>query len=119
MDKYLNYDIAKVAHAVHLAYCKEMGIKTQPEWQELDFTHKRTIVDSIGKIRSGEINSAEESHKNFVRKKIEDGWICGERYDKENKINPRLVSFDKLSITDRAKEVLFFECVNSFKQLKQ
>ena len=105
--------IAKTCHAVHRAYCKQMGIETQPVWDEVSESHKDVIINSVLKILSGEINSKEESHFNFVMNKEAQGWKFG-IYSKENKTNPRLLPFEELRIEDQVKETLFFETVKSF-----
>ena len=109
----MNIQIAKTAHAVHRAYCQEMGMKTQPKWHEISPEHRQTVIDSVSKIMAGEMNSPKESHQNFVDRKIADGWTFGE-YSLERKTNPRLVNFESLEKEDRMKEILFFECVKSF-----
>lgn len=106
--------IAKTCHAVHLAYCSEMLFHTQPKWDELQNEHRETIIDSVQKIVNGTIKSKEDSHNNFIKNKKKNGWIYGETYSLIDKINPRLIGFDDLSLEQRIKEALFFECVTSF-----
>ena len=91
-----------------------MGLKTQPEWDELSDEHSEAILDSVNKIMDGEINSREESHDNFVVYKKANGWVYGEEYNLSFQTNPRLCEFKDLSLEDRVKESMFFECVNSF-----
>ena len=110
--------IAKTAHAVHLAYCNEMNLKTQPKWDELSLEHQSTILDSVEKILSGEIKSKQDSHNNFLEFKKSNGWVFGKEYSLENKTNPRLVDYKNLSIDNKVKETLFFECVKSFIKFK-
>lgn len=106
--------IAKTCHAIHRAYCIENNIKTQPEWNDLDEKHIEVIIDSVRKILSGEIKTKEESHLNFVKYKISQGWKYSKIYSVENKTNPRLTEFNNLTIEQRTKEALFIECVKSF-----
>ena len=110
--------IAKTAHAIHRAYCIEMNIPTQPKWDEVENDHKDVMFNSIRHILHGEIDSVQMSHDNFIKGKIENGWVYGEKYSLENKTNPRLVEFNKLTLEQRIKESLFFECVCSFKNNK-
>jgi hypothetical protein len=106
--------IAKTAHAVHRAYCLEMDIPTQPKWEDVDSEHKDVVYNSIKHILSGSIKSAEDSHNKFVESKHARGWKFGEVYSIEDKLNPRLVDFNELTLEQRIKEKLFFECVISF-----
>lgn len=106
--------IAKTAHAVHRAYCLEMGTPTQPKWENVENGHKDVVYNSIRDIMQGSIKSVKESHNKFVESKYAQGWRFGEVYSIENKLNPRMVDFSKLTIEQRVKERLFFECVSSF-----
>lgn len=106
--------IAKTAHSIHLAYCKSVNHKTQPEWENLADDHKYVIKTSVLKILTGEIKNVVQSHDLFLESKKKSGWIYGKDYSLEEKTNPRLVSFSKLDCHDKIKETLFFECVKSF-----
>ena len=106
--------IAKTAHAIHRAYCLEMGIPTQPKWEDVNDDHKKVVYNSIKHIISEDIKTVEESHNQFVASKHAQGWIFGEAYSIENKTNPRMTDFSRLTKEQRIKEMLFFECVMSF-----
>ena len=106
--------IAKTAHSIHRAYCLQMGIPTQPKWEDVENEHKDVVRHSIRHIIKGNINNVEESHDNFIKFKHEQGWRFGEVYSIENKLNPRMVCFSRLTLEQRIKEALFFECVISF-----
>ena len=106
--------IAKTAHAIHRAYCLEMGIPTQPKWENVENGHKDVVYNSIRHIIQGSIKSVEESHNKFVESKYAQGWRFGEVYSIEDKLNPRMVDFSRLTMEQRVKERLFFECVSSF-----
>lgn len=106
--------IAKTAHAIHRAYCLEMGIPTQPKWEDVENEHKDVVYNSIRHILSGNVKSVEESHNKFVESKYSRGWRFGEVYDIEKKLNPRMVDFSRLTTEQRIKERLFFECASSF-----
>ena len=114
MKKMNKEQIAKTAHTVHLAYCKEMGILTQPNWDDINESHRDMVLDSVSKILSGEISSREESHKCFLDHKLSDGWVYGKEYSLDNKTNPRLVEFNDLDEEQKIKDALFFSCVSSF-----
>lgn len=106
--------VAKTAHAVHLAYCKTMGLETQPVWEELTEEHKDTIISSVKQILDGDIKTVEESHDNFVKFKKSSGWVYGKEYSRKLKTSPRICEFVEMGMNDTVKEVLFFECVKSF-----
>mgnify|MGYP003640624765 CR=1 FL=1 len=107
--------VAKTAHATHRAYCIEMGIPTQPKWNDVESEHKQVVCNSVNLILIGHIDTVEESHDEFIKFKHSQGWRFGEIYSIENKINPRMVAFSRLTLEQRIKERLFFECVVSFR----
>lgn len=111
--------IAKTAHAIHRAFCVENGIPTQPQWDDVGNEHRDVVFKTIRHILNGDISSVDDSHKKFVESKTKQGWVFGEEYDLKNKINPRLVEFENLTLEQRTKERLFFECVISFMDSKQ
>lgn len=102
--------IAKTCHAAHNALCEE-----PIPWELKTSEHKATVYSSIDKILSGEILSAKQAHDNFVARKKADGWVYGEEYSTEDKINPRVTEFENLGLIDLAKEKIFFNIVESFK----
>jgi hypothetical protein len=106
--------IAKTAHAIHIAYCLEMEIPTQPKWEDVENEHKDIVYNSVRQIIQGSIKSVEESHNKFVESKYAQGWRFGEVYSIKEKINPRIVDFSRLTLEQKIKGRLFFECVSSF-----
>jgi len=103
--------IAKTCHAAHLAYSNTHGLKTQPAWKDVEKSHKDAMFSSIKNIMSGVLKSPEDSHKNFIKMKLDAGWIYGKEYSIENKTNPRLVKFEELNIHDVARGVIFHSIV--------
>jgi hypothetical protein len=114
----LNLDeIAKICHNTHVRYCSNMNLKGMTlSWNDVQENHKNIIKDSLQKIINGEIKNPKESHNNFVKQKEKEGWVYGEDYSLEDKINPRLTDFENLSINDKVKEILFFETALNFKK---
>lgn len=54
---------------------------------------------------------AKEQHDEWVKSKTEMGWIYGEEVDPEAKTHPDLVEWDKLSHTEKMKDLLFVTTV--------
>ena len=107
--------IAKACHNVHNVLCAKHGLQVIP-WEEKPLEHQAIVVDSIEKILSGEVNSPQEAHDNFVEKKMSFGWTYGEEYSNTNKTNPRICEWDELDGVGRMKEELFFAVASSFRK---
>jgi len=107
--------IAKTCHEVHNVLCANNDMQVIP-WEEKSTEHHAVVVNSVEKILSGEVESPEESHSNFVHMKEEFGWEYGPKYSTKNKTNPRLCDFEELESVERQKEEYFFAVVSSFKK---
>ena len=107
--------IAKACHNVHNVLCQKHRLQVIP-WEDKPVEHHAVVVNSIEKILSGEVESAEEAHDNFVNMKEEFGWEYGPEFSNKNKTNPRLCDWDELDGVERMKEELFFAVASSFKK---
>lgn len=107
--------IAKACHNVHNVFCANNGMKVIP-WDEKATEHHAVVINSIERILSGEVESPEDAHENFVRLKEDFGWEYGPEYSTKNKTNPRLCDWEELPQVERMKEELFFAVVSGFKK---
>ena len=113
MKKKRKLQIAMACHKVHNVLCESHGLQVIP-WEDKSPEHHTIVIDSIDRILSGEIESPEEAHDNFVAMKEADGWDYDTEYSTANKTNPRLCDWDELDDVDRMKEELFFAVASSF-----
>lgn len=113
MKKKRKLQIAMACHNAHNVLCESHGLQVIP-WEDKSPEHHAIVIDSIDRILSGEIESPEEAHDNFVFMKEADGWGYDTEYSRKNKTNPRLCEWDDLEKVDRMKEELFFAVASSF-----
>jgi len=106
--------IAKACHNVHNVLCKKHGLHVIL-WDDKSPEHQAIVINSIERILSGEIESPEQAHQNFVDLKEEDGWSFGV-FSTKDKTNPRICDWDELESVDRMKEELFFAVASGFKK---
>ena len=107
--------IAIACHNAHNVLCKNNGQRVTP-WENKSTEHQAIVVNSLEKVLSGEIESPEEAHVNFVDMKEKFGWEYGERFSTRDKTNPRICDYDELDDLDRQKAEMFYAVASSFKR---
>lgn len=77
-------------------------------WEEREEPFKKQFREVIerqcGENRSG---SPEELHGSWMQAYIEMGWKYGEEYNREAKIHPDLVPYEKLGQLEKDKDAVF------------
>lgn len=77
-------------------------------WGEREAPFKKQFVEVIdrqcGENRS---DSPQELHGSWMQSYLSMGWIYGEKYDRERKIHPDLVPYNKLGQLERDKDAVF------------
>jgi hypothetical protein len=106
--------IAKVCHEVNRAFCKSIGDDSQPTWQEAPDWQKQSAISGVDFHMERERN-ASDSHVNWMKEKIGDGWVYGEVKDSEKKTHPCIVPYENLPKEQQTKDYLFKAVVDSFK----
>ena len=112
----MNPDTAKigsVAFEANRAYCETLGDYSQPSWIASALWQKESVIDGVQAIIDGSITNPEQSHKNWIRLKEEEGWVWGEAKDVERKIHPCMLPFADLPVYQQTKDHLFFAIVTT------
>lgn len=107
-------DIARICHEANRALClTQVDDSGQVKWCDAP----KWQVDSAMNGVCFTINnpSAPQSalHDNWMKVKIEDGWVYGVTKNEFKKTHPCLVHFDKLPPAQQAKDRLFCAIVES------
>ena len=103
--------IARVVHEANSAYCVAIGDPALPSWNDLDETYRNSTRFGIKKVLSG--STPEEQHESWMKERVSQGWVCGTKLDRANKIHPNLVPYDQLPLDQRKKDKLFIAIVNA------
>ncbi|ALV20752.1 RyR domain-containing protein [Carnobacterium antarcticum] len=104
--------IAKVCHNVNKAYCESIGDDTQTTWEEAPNWQQKSAVSGVLFHLENDV-TPEQSHENWLKDKVEDGWVYGDTKDVELKTHPCIVPYDDLPIEQRTKDFLFKAVVDS------
>jgi len=106
--------IAKVCHDANRAYCQTIGDFSQPAWEMAPEWQKASAINGVNFHLDNPGTIPESSHENWMKEKIADGWMFGEKKDPVAKTHPCLVSFDKLPEEQKQKDRIFYAIVKSF-----
>ena len=106
--------IAKMCHEVNKAYCSHLGDDSQVPFEEAPEDMIQSIIHGIQFHLDNPKASAADSHKNWMTKKLADGWKLGDVKDVEEKTHPLLVEYDKMPEEHRAKDAIFVSIVKTF-----
>ena len=104
-------EIAKVCHEVNRALCEATGDYSQVPWDEAPDWQRDSAISGVLAIIRGDVMGPSESHENWLKQKIAEGWKYGPIKHVESKHHPCLLPFDELPRSQQLKGSLFFEIV--------
>jgi hypothetical protein len=107
-------DIARACHEANRALCESYGDHSQVPWEDAPSWQRKAILKGVEFHLSGE-HSAEETHENWMRDKMKDGWTYGSVKNPEKKTHPCLVPYEKLPTMQKAKDAIISAVVRSLK----
>jgi DUF1680 family protein len=107
--------IAKTCHEANRIYCESIGDNSQKPWNDAPPWQKNSAYNGVVfKLEHPEV-TPEDSHKNWLKEKKEQGWKFGKKKDAEKKLHPCMVPYDKLPEEQKVKYELFLAVVDSFR----
>lgn len=94
--------IAQIRHIGWVAYQIAAG---QPYNEVINGDQLESLLDGIRFQDEHPDNTPEQNHDNWMRMKIEQGWVFGEVKDFEKKTHPDLVQFNELPEIEQRKDI--------------
>lgn len=106
--------IAEICHNVNKAYCESQNDFSQPTWEEAPEWQKSSAINGVKYHLENDV-TPEMSHENWLKQKLEEGWVYGKVKDPELKTHPCMMKYNELPKYQRTKDSLFKAVVDSFK----
>lgn len=106
-------DIAKVCHQANKAYCESLGDNSQVDWEAAPEWQRNSAILGVEFRQSNPGAGHDAMHNNWMKQKISEGWVYGEKKDAEAKTHHCLVPFDQLPIEQQKKDKLFSTIVDA------
>jgi hypothetical protein len=106
-------NIAQIVHEINKAFCESLGDTSLVSWADTPQDIKAIVVDGVLFHLNNPNAGADASHNNWMANKIAQGWVYGPVKDATKKEHPSIIPFEKLSLTERQKDVLVMQTVHS------
>lgn len=106
--------IAEICHEVNKTFCESIGDYSQKSWKETSANIRNSAINGVD-FHLKNNTTPEQSHENWMKFKIENGWVYGKEKDEKKKTHPCLVPYNKLSKEQQTKDYLFKKIVDCFK----
>jgi hypothetical protein len=109
------FHIAEICHQANKVWCEMNGDATQVDWNESPDWQRESAINGV-KFRLENPDAGHDAmHNNWMKEKIEAGWVYGEVKDAEAKIHPCIVPFEELPLFQQKKDKLFSAIVDALK----
>lgn len=105
--------IARVCHEANRAYCATLGDHSQPTWEDAPDWQRESAINGVQFHLDNPLANPIDSHDNWMREKVEDGWIWGPEKDPDAKVHPCLVPYHELPVEQRRKDSLFIGVIRA------
>jgi len=100
-------DIARIAHEANRAWCEANDDDSQPVWNDAPEWQKSSAIQGVNFHLANPDATDSASHDNWMKQKVEEGWVYGEVKDPEKKTHPCIVPFEQLPLVQQIKDRLF------------
>jgi hypothetical protein len=111
-------EIAEFCHEANRMLCLAQGDTSQKFWSMAPEWQKESAINGVRfhleALEHGEKPSPSASHDNWLKEKIDAGWVYGEIKDPEKKTHPCIVRYDMLPPEQRLKDYMFGHIVAAF-----
>jgi hypothetical protein len=106
--------IAKVCHEANKAYCETFGDYSQPKWEDAPDWQKESAINGVKFHLDNPDMTPEQSHENWMKEKLDNGWKWGAVKDPEKKEHPDIKPYSEVPKEEQIKDALFRNIVHAF-----
>lgn len=105
--------VARLCHNLNRDYCWMLGDYSQPPFDEAPGWQVESAIQGVYfRLRNPEV-TPEQMHENWMKQKVDDGWVYGPIKDPERKSHPCLIPYAQLGPEQKLKDHLFSSIVGS------
>ena len=92
-----------------------LGDLSQPSWDDAPDWQKQSAITGVNLHTKNTEAGVEASHESWMKEKVDDGWVYGEKKDPEAKppTHHCIVPFDQLPKEQQAKDFIFRAVVHA------
>jgi len=99
--------IAETCHEINRVYCEGIGDISQPKWKDAPEWQRESARKGVLFRMTNRNAGPSNSHENWLKDKIADGWVWGEVKDPELKTHPCIRPYRQLPKEQQVKDDLF------------
>jgi len=103
--------IGRVCHEANRAYCTVVGDPALPSWDDLDESYRESTRVGVRAALAG--TTPAQSHQSWLKERIGQGWVLGPVLDRQAKVHPNLVPYERLPEAQKRKDHLFVAVVRA------
>lgn len=105
--------IAQIAHEANRAYCQSIGDHSQPDWAKAPDWAKDSAIHGVEYHLTHLDAMPSDSHENWLKQKVTEGWVYGPIKDPAKKEHPCCVPYEELPPEQKVKDTLFINVVHA------
>lgn len=106
-------DIAAICHEANRMYCVTLGDTSQQEWMQAPEWQKESAKNGVRYHLQHPYAKPSDSHENWLREKIADGWRYGPIKDVATKTHPCCIPYGELPPAQQLKDTIFVAIVRA------
>ena len=107
-------NVAKVCHEVNKSFCEYIGDNSQLSWENAPEWQRSSAIQGVNHVVNNPKASEDDSHKSWLKEKVDNGWVYGTVKDTIKKTHPCIVNYEDLPKDQQFKDKLFITIVKSF-----
>lgn len=108
--------IASICHEANCRYCNTIGDLSQQSWEYAPAWQRQSAINGVKFHLDNPGAMPADSHNNWLKEKEAAGWKYGPVKDPEKKEHPCMVPYAELSKSQRVKDMLFMNIVETFRK---
>lgn len=107
-------EIARICHETNRGYCEAIGDNSQVSWDSAPEWQQQSAINGVEFHFYNNV-TPEQSHQNWMKEKLENGWTFGDVKNEVAKTHPCMVPYSELPQLQRTKDFIFKAIVDSYK----